>query len=203
MKGNTMSLKASNTSTVVICSTEWCQLPATEWEWDNQMSVEPPCDISTHALLAVLLLKSTTPKTLQRTATCHMGSAASQGIQCKAPSVAAQVQNPPALCQVAHGQSAVSLVCIEACLLASACRHPKPHPILFYLCHNVQASENLDSTSHTESCCRMTMPVSEARFAICALSQICVDVNVRSLFCNKLQSSHSAQTANMDKVSIK
>lgn len=58
---------------------------------------------------------------LQTADTCHMGSTASQGIQGKAPSVAAQVQNCPALCQVAHGQPAVSLVCIEASFLASAC----------------------------------------------------------------------------------
>lgn len=70
---------------------------------------------------------------MQGKLTCHMGSAASQRIQGKAPSVAAQVQNCPALCQVAHSQPTIPLICIEACLLTSACRHPEPHTILFHL----------------------------------------------------------------------
>lgn len=76
--------------------------------------------------------------TAQGKLTCYMGSAASQGIQGKAPSVAAQVQNCPALRQVAQGQPAVSLVCIEAGLLASACRHPKPDTIFLHLCSSGQ-----------------------------------------------------------------
>ena len=141
-----------------------------------------PCMTFPHCFASCL---ATTPKTLHRAATCDMSSAASQGIQGKAPSVAAQVQNCPALCQVAHSQPAVSLVCIEARLLASACRHPKSHPILFYLCHNVQGSHYLDSACHTESCCTMTVLVYEARFATCTLPYSRMCANARSLLCTR------------------
>lgn len=65
--------------------------------------------------------------------TCHMGRAASKGIQGKAPSVAAEVQNSLALCQVAHCQPAIPLVSIEACLLTSAWGHPQLDAIFQHL----------------------------------------------------------------------
>ena len=65
--------------------------------------------------------------------TCHMGCASSKGIQGKAPSVAAEVQNGLALGQGPHCQPAVPLISIEACLLTSARRHPKIDAILQHL----------------------------------------------------------------------
>lgn len=62
-----------------------------------------------------------------------MSSSSSQGIQCKAPSVTAQVQHPFALCQLAHCKPAVPLICIEACLLPCAGGHKKLDAVLSHL----------------------------------------------------------------------
>ncbi len=54
-----------------------------------------------------------------------MVGTASKGIEGKAPSVAAQVQNSLALGQVAYRQPAVPLISVEACLLTCVWGHPE------------------------------------------------------------------------------